>query len=793
MKRPLLPVAALCTGGILCGEYLRLAPGVLLTASLAAALLGFLLTRMRGWILPALIFLVGWTDAVWHAAVLSPCDLRVLLRSQPAAAGLRGRLAAAPVEHIYARARSSVVIETTAISLGDQWQPAVGEVRAVVPAELPSEFFEGQTVEVWGAIAPPPGPFAEGLFNPREFYRRQGIYYSLETGGLGDWHVDGTPAPPPLSERFRRWADRTLARGLPNDEAQQLSRTLLLDWKTPLTPEAEEPFLRAGTFHIFAVDGLRIGLLAAILLGLLRLARLPRGICGWVVVPLLWFYAGLTGWPASGVRAAVMVTVIIAGWSLKRPVDLLNSLFAAALCILLWQPGQLFQPGFQLSFVVVLCLALIVPRLRAASHQLIFPRDPWLPASLQPEWPWALYKSTIYMTDVLIVSFAAWLASAPLCALYFHLFSPAGIIANCAVVPATALALIGGLASLLTGGWWPGLSVLFNNATWALLHFIIGCSRAAAHWPFGSWNLAAPSLLFSTGYYALLVAVVTGWIFRSRWKWAAWPAFACAAAFCLMQTIRQGQIARVHLLPLNGAAVVVTESPAAGTSLLDCGNETAAGEFLKPFLCAQGVNALDSLSLGVGRVEHCGGAQTILSSFAVESVFTAENPSRSIRYRQLIDSLKKDGRIQFTRDGMTAGGWTVLHPAAGDDFTQADDFSLVLRREFYGHSVLILPSLGRAGQDALLRRHPELRAEIVVAGLPARDEPLCDPLLERLRPGTVVIVDSNYPATRRASAGLRARLARRGVKTLYCRDTGALTLEMAPDGTARIHNWEIDF
>ena len=55
------------------------------------------------------------------------------------------------------------------------------------------------------------------------------------------------------------------------------------------------------------------------------------------------------------------MTVVIGGWSLKRPSDLLNSLAGAAFIILLWDPQQLFQAGFQLSFIVVFSLALLVP------------------------------------------------------------------------------------------------------------------------------------------------------------------------------------------------------------------------------------------------------------------------------------------------------------------------------------------------------------------------------------------------------------------------------------------------
>jgi beta-lactamase superfamily II metal-dependent hydrolase len=80
----------------------------------------------------------------------------------------------------------------------------------------------------------------------------------------------------------------------------------------------------------------------------------------------------------------------------------------------------------------------------------------------------------------------------------------------------------------------------------------------------------------------------------------------------------------------------------------------------------------------------------------------------------------------------------------------------------------------------LIERHPELRADIVVAGLPQQDEPVGDALLDVVRPKLVVIADSEFPVSRRASAALRARLERRGIPILYTRDAGAVTVSLRP-------------
>jgi competence protein ComEC len=787
MKRPLLPVACLLIGGILCGELARAPLPLLFGTSLAVAAAALAWEGGRAWLLGLLLVLTGWTDACWHSAIVSRRDLRLLLDERPRFVTLRGVIQAPPSQRIFERDQrefwhSSALIKAEEILSNGVWQPAAGRVAAGIPGILPTNIFEGQRVEVAGTIQPPRGPSAEGMFNPRAFYSREGVFFQLQTAGAGDWKTMAEALP--VSERFRRWARRTLALGLPEeDEPLRLTWTLLLDWKAPLTGSVEEPFLRAGTYHIFAVDGLRIGLLAAIGLGLLRLLQMPRALCGALVLPALWFYAGLTGWPASAVRAAIMASVVILGWASRRPVDLINSLFAAAIVVLLWEPAQLFQPGFQLSFLVVLCIGVILPRVRPPLRGWFFKGDPFLPDALQTRWPPWLYTTAAYAVDVFAMSLAAWIGSIPLAAYYFHLFTPVSVPANCVVVPATALALMSGMGSLLTGAWLPGLAGLFNNATWALMKFIIWFSGCAAQWPAGNGNVAAPAASACIFYYVVLLLAATGWIFRARHKWAVTAALLAAGLSGAVCWALGWRTARLDILPANGSPVIV----AAGFGwekklLIDCGGEDPVRELVKPFLCAQGVNRLAGLCLAVGRMEYFGGARLILTNFATSEISTGAARERSTAFRGLLGELRQTHVWRAVKDGDSIAGWAVLHPGASDQFAQADDNAVVLRREFNGHSVLLLPALGRDGQEALMRRHPDLRAEIVVAGLPARDEPLCEPLLDLLRPRVIVIADAKFPATRRASEKLRERLARRDARVVYGRDNGALTLEPAPGG-----------
>jgi beta-lactamase superfamily II metal-dependent hydrolase len=109
----------------------------------------------------------------------------------------------------------------------------------------------------------------------------------------------------------------------------------------------------------------------------------------------------------------------------------------------------------------------------------------------------------------------------------------------------------------------------------------------------------------------------------------------------------------------------------------------------------------------------------------------------------------------------------------------------VLRGDFSGTKILLLSDLGRAGQSELLSQTNDLRADIVIAGLPDGGEPVGDELLDTIQPKVIVVADSEFPATRRASRELTERLAGRNVPVIYTRTAGAVTI------LARPKNWEL--
>ena len=429
MKRPLVAVVSCYAFGLLLGVCIQLPLVALFLISFVVLALVLVLKKLRPFLIWPLLALVGWTNLLCRTAVVSPDDLRSLIGNGNAIVTVRGTLVETPHLKIVERDgqelwRTAGEIRVTALWRGDNWQPAIGEILVSTPDTLAEPFFAGQPVEISGVIARPPPPLADGLFDYRDYLQTRGIYYQLKTESTNDWRLrEPISSQPPLTDRFLGWAKKTLALGLPaEDEPLRLLWAMTLGWRTAFTGDISEPFLRAGTMHLFAIDGLRIALLSGMIVTLLRMLRLSRGWCGLLAIPTIWFYTAATGWEPSAIRASVMMTVVLGGWALKRPGDTVNSLAAAAFIILLWEPRQLFEASFQLSFFVVLVIALMLPPLNHFTDRLLR-QDPLLPNELLPRWRRALTPIFRLFLRYCALSFAAWVGSIPLAAKYFHLLA----------------------------------------------------------------------------------------------------------------------------------------------------------------------------------------------------------------------------------------------------------------------------------------------------------------------------------------------------------------------------------
>jgi competence protein ComEC len=283
--------------------------------------------------------------------------------------------------------------------------------------------------------------------------------------------------------------------------------------------------------HLFAINGLHIGVVALALHAVLALLRCPRSAAALLTLGVLWLDVDTTGASPSAVRAFLLVAACEAGFVLRRPANGLAALGAAALAVLLIEPLALFSASFQMSYGVVLtilCFGVPLGERLAAR---------WRPFALLPEatWNWRqrlLTGGLWWLAGALGIGMAAALVSAVTGPTFFQVFTPGALATNLVLVPLAMLVITAGFAAAVTGlaglVW---LNSLFNHAAMLVLMVIDGLIRLGLRVP-GLWWPAqwrAPWVgVLALG--ALLAASLAG--YAGRWEarrggW--WPPVAVVA------------------------------------------------------------------------------------------------------------------------------------------------------------------------------------------------------------------------------------------------------------------------
>jgi beta-lactamase superfamily II metal-dependent hydrolase len=315
---------------------------------------------------------------------------------------------------------------------------------------------------------------------------------------------------------------------------------------------------------------------------------------------------------------------------------------------------------------------------------------------------------------------------------------------------------------------------------------MIGFSRWAAELPGLHAHFALPEPVHVIAAYALIGLAFASLTARKEVRRFTLPSLSAAALVWTALGSWDRTAVELTILPLGGAGIYIDGSGTRDDLLIDPGNDAAARSMVGPFLQARGINRIPNVLLTHGDVQHVGGWGALNEKFGIAQAAASPVQQRSAPYRQVLRAVEQAGPelVRVSRD-MRLSGWDVLHPAIDDRFSSADDAAVVLRRDFEGLRVLLLSDLGRSGQRALLEREPDLQADLVVAGLPNRDEPLGRSLIEAIAPKVVIVASSEYPAAARGGRLLRARLEAFPATVFYTSDLGALTVRLA-NGRMRI-------
>lgn len=795
MKRPMLPISLLFAGGILAGEWIQpslfflLGVGLALLVVAAAAAVGRWSNKWGGISLTFACFLAGWINQVSIQTPWDPTDLRRQATPEAQVASIRGTVAQSCVYYPAETSRAGDGRTTLVANLdawaknGGPWEAVSGRVQWTIRGALSETPSIGDSIEADGLLQVPHEAEVPGLFDYRDFLRHQGIFHQFTVDSPRELRITtpGGKRTIPWSDRFLPWAQHVLARGLPgDDENVGFIWAMVLGWKPGLQGDVAEPFMRSGTMHVFAISGLHVALIAGMLVHGLRLAGLSRAACGLIGLPLIWFYVFATGGQSSAVRSAVMTTVIVGTWALRRPTDLLNSLAGAALVVLAAQPGELFQAGFQLSFAVVASLAILQQPVELALSRCV-EFDPLIPEELRPPWQQAMRRWWKTLSGHLATTLAAWLGSLPLVIHYFHILNPISLVANLVVVPLSSLALAAGALSLACGDWWPTLGEVFNASAWVWMAAMARASRGFAGIPGGWAYQEAPPWMGWLPYVAVLLAWATGQftIPPVRFRWLLLTALYLVAATATTALHRR----RWQLTLLPGFSGVFERSGHWGPMRLwNGGRGSEVQHLLRPFLQSRGVNRIDSWLLFGVDARHAGGLPPMLQKLPVSEVIVPSERSRSPVERHLAEIVaKSDTALRTPRDNPRFSPWELLETAVNT--ARPGPTTLLLRRDVSQVRVIACGPLSRDAQSRLLSQSkPTLRADVLIAESSPDGEFLSEGFLQAVDPQLVLVVSARRPATERLRTETRDRILRHTWPVLFTDEGRTIQLIEFKDG-----------
>ena len=735
-SRPLVVGAAALVAGIGAALLLPL-PATVCWAAAVIALGGWggTIGRRPGMAASLLLVAIAAAGAAWGTARwrwFAADDLAWSLSDRPLPVAVEGRLVAAPrplprsTDPLRGGGRppsSDCQFVITAVRDGETWRPCSGRAVLVIDGPLP-RLGAGERCRVWGRALRPGQPGNPGEFDQRARARQERALSVIRVEGAGAIErltVGGWPTLAAVLEEVRERGAASLRAHL-SAERGPLAAALLLGTRETLLPEMTESFMVTGTVHILSISGLHVALLAAGLFAIARLLRLPRTAALLLVAVATGLYMILVGGETPVLRATLLVWLACLGAVCGRRAAGLNALVAVAIVVLAWHPPEILRIGSQLSFLSTAVL------IGAATAVGAGRRDDDPIERLIDRSRSSLHRSIRRRAraafDALLIGFAIWLATAPLVAAHFHVFSPAGLLLNPLIAPLVGVAMMGGFLCLLAAPvCWPIAAAGGAVCDVALAAIEIAVDLTARipgafHW------VAGPPVWWTVGWYAGLVAML---LLLTGARLARPSVWACAAGMWAAVGLAVGLVAvgpapglDVIAAAMGHGCGLVVRGPAGRCLVYDAGRlgaGVAAGRGLSALLWSEGIGRIDTLVISHADTDHFNGVPDLLERFDVGRVVVPEaflaSPAPAVA-----EVLARIAAARVPVSAVSAGDEIpfdplcrvrVLHPRPGGGAGPApadNETSLVVAVESAGRRVLLTGDLEGGALDRFVAADP---------------------------------------------------------------------------------------
>lgn len=472
---------------------------------------------------------------------------------------------------------------------------------------------EGQTI-AWGIeVRQRHSPRVPGVFHYPSWLKQQGV---VLTGTVIEWAVDWDESQHmafmddanPMILRIRASIRQSIDQRF-SEQASEFVHAFVLGDRSRMDQDQKQAFSNSGLSHIMAVSGLHVGLLVAPFWVFFPLVAPKKHLAVGVwmaLLILLLAYCALTGWSVSVQRASIMTLIMATTRCFMMQRIAVQTLAVAALFLLLKNPQEVFEAGFQLSFGAVFGLLT------------------WMQAIQQGVYRHIPTPPLRWVIQLMSVSVIAQLVNYPILASWFGSVSWISPIANLAVIPFLGIAMPATILTLMAPetvlAWIPihqlltiffeyvlRVSSIFGTSQWTV------STQAWPAWAVACWAIGATTLRPQVSPH-------------TRWRGILVLCTILAGAGVL-KTIEKAQPApfQVWMLDVGQGDAFVIQTPSEQVYILDAGlggwGMDSAERVILPFLAHQGINHIEGLILSHAHADHIGGAKTILQRIPVDTVY----------------------------------------------------------------------------------------------------------------------------------------------------------------------------
>ena len=681
------------------------------------------------------------------------------------------------------------------------WTAAAGTVRVGVDEPV-LDLAAGDYIQAYCWLERFNSPGNPGQFDVNRYLARRNVFIAASVKSRQGIELLQAKKVGAFT-KVRTYARQAAAEALLGDSLEQgprraLLEALLLGHRGNIDSDTYRAFQKTGLLHFISLSGMHFGILVGIIWWLCKvMGLLKRGRAVVCIIATAVFVFVLPP-RAPTLRAAIICWVFCLSFFFRRSPISLNSLSLAAIILLLLQPTNLFEAGWQLSFASVLGLLLFCER----THLFLYEKITSLP------WRWKAPKTKPffriisrpgpYLLRLFSTGLTAWLGGAGILLYHFYTINPFTSIWTVVAFPLVAAILTVGFLKIVLSFFMPSATALLGVVAAVLCDWFVGLVKlieglSPGQVLIGKVGVGVIVLYYVTivfaGFFRLresllkkvvcsvMVVVLVFWVGALKWQ----------------RGHRDNLI--IHCLDVGHGQSIVTQLPGGETILFDAGSlyySNIGERIVNPFLNYMGIDRIDAIIISHNDVDHINAIPEVVKTGTVKSVYANEpffaKVDRWGTAKFLAERLKEDGyELRSLSQGLeldSSAKISFIWPdkAEGSNEQLSDnDKSLVVLIEYAGRKILLCSDIEKKAQRKLLGLYPNLKAQVVVVPHHGSARTLQEGFLQKLQAEILICSCSS----RAFEKGQITQPEIQGTRSYYTGPDGEITVSVSKDGTLK--------